>query len=231
VQFDLRGERPRARRWPRAGSSLAFPKTFGRGMRLGVRAAGSARTVGPSGLCGLNPVSGIDRPCGAICGASRRARRGRFQTPASRSLPGVSEASASPSVRAAHAPSVAPKGRSLPATGFSPHRPEGPTGRAEPAARIASSTSSAGTYIASGARHGSRQCVRNPCSAGTSRGITTRGCATRGRDAGRSLRVNLGQNGRGPEAARRRARRLEVARRGRAQHPLRPWATAFPDSG
>ncbi len=57
-------------------------------MRLGIRAAGSARTVGPSGLCGLNPVSGIDRPCGAVCGASRRARRGRFQTPASRSLPG-----------------------------------------------------------------------------------------------------------------------------------------------
>ena len=141
VQFDLRGERPRARRWPRAGSSLAFPKTFGRGMRLGVRAAGSARPVGPSGLCGLNPVSGIDRPCGAICGASRRARRGRFQTPASRSLPGVSEASASPSVRAAHAPSVAPQGRSHPDTGFSPHRPKGPTVRAEPAASNASSTS------------------------------------------------------------------------------------------
>jgi hypothetical protein len=38
------------------------------------------------------------------------------------------------------APLSAPKGRSPPDTGFSPHRPAGPTVRAEPAVRTASST-------------------------------------------------------------------------------------------
>lgn len=48
-------------RTPCPHECLAFPKNFGRGMRLGIRAAGSARTVGPSGLCGLNPVAPTPR--------------------------------------------------------------------------------------------------------------------------------------------------------------------------
>jgi hypothetical protein len=63
-------------RWiltPCPHSCLAFPKSFGHGRRRGVRAAGSARPVGPSGLCGLNPVSGVTAPAGLT--AERRAWR------------------------------------------------------------------------------------------------------------------------------------------------------------
>jgi hypothetical protein len=106
-------------------------------MGVGIRTAGSARTVGPSGLCGLNPVSGSDRPLRGLT-AERRARRdeegfrcGRCELPAR--PPRRSITSRARSARAFVSPR---RGRSLPDTGFSPHRPEGPTVRAEPAVRI-----------------------------------------------------------------------------------------------